>query len=224
MKNHVMKKTMTFGLLSGMLITGAALPAAAGTGPRADLNSGNIGVGFDPGAFSVDLGIGPNLSIGVDGRESGASTAWGGLGARATLRVLGKADSCNFGVGGRLSLPGGNYGAINDFSLRDVPSSFKNTGAASAFMLVSMPITPWFILRYPIGMTFFVGPGQNGGQAWTFGGANWSPEDSRTLSLSAGDKNFYLPLLQFLPEAAFKFGGFEATLFGSSLAGFRRTY
>ncbi len=224
MENRIMKKTLAGTLIAGMLIAGAAMPAAAGTGPRTDMGAGNLGIGFDPGAFSVDLGISPNLIIGVDARDSKAGTAWGGIGARATLRLLGDADGWNLGVGGRLSIPTGDYGKLMDSQVKNVPDAFQNMGAASAYVLLSLPITPWFIMRYPIGMTYYVGPNQNGGQAWTFGGASWAPGDARTASFSAGNQDFYLPMLQFLPETALKFGGFEATLFGTSIAGIRMTF
>lgn len=117
-----------------------------------------------------------------------------------------------------------NIGLLGDSRVKDVPAELQNAGAASAYLLLSMPITSWFIVRYPIGMTYYVGPNQNGGQAWTFGGATWSPNDARTTAVSTGDQNIYLPVLQLLPEAAFKLGGFEATLFGTSIAGVRFTF
>lgn len=224
MEKSKMTKTLAGCLITGMLLAGTALPAAAGTGPRTDIGAGHLGLGFDPGAFSLDLGISPSLIVGVDARESTEGTAWGGIGARATLRLLGNADGWNLGLGGRLSIPGQSFDALTDSRVKDVPSTFQNMGAASAYVLLSMPITPWFIMRYPIGMTYYVGPEQNGGQAWTFGGASWAPGDPRTMSFSSGGRDFYLPVLQFLPETALKLGGFEATLFGTSIAGIRLTF
>lgn len=224
MEKHTMKTLLATLLTAGTLMAASALPAMAGTGPRTDMRAGNLAFGFDPGAVSIDLGISPNLNIGVDSRDNTAGTAWGGVGARATLRILGNADGWNLGVGGRFSVPSGDYGKLIDSAVKDVPTTFQHLGAASAYVLVSMPITPWFILRYPIGMTYYVGANQNGGQAWTFGGATWSPGDSRTMAFSSGGKDFYLPVLQLLPETALKFGGFEATLFGTSIAGVRMTF
>jgi hypothetical protein len=224
MEKRKMTKTLAEWLLTGTLLVGSALPAAAGTGPRTDIGAGHLGLGFDPGAFSLDLGISPNLIVGVDARESTEGTAWGGIGARATLRLLGNADGWNLGLGGRLSIPSTDFDALTDSRVKDVGTAFQNMGAASAYVLLSMPITPWFIMRYPIGMTYYVGPDQNGGQAWTFGSGSWSPNDPRTMAFSSGGKDFYLPVLQFLPETALKFGGFEATLFGSSIAGIRLTF
>jgi len=224
MENRTMTKTLAGMMMAGVMLAGTALPALAGTGPRTDMRAGGLGLGFDPGAFSLDVGVGPNLIVGIDARDASAGTAWGGLGARATFRILGKADGWNLGVGGRLSIPNSDLGVLTDSRVKDVPTEFQNLGAASAYLLLSMPITSWFILRYPIGMTYYVGPNQNGGQAWTFGGAAWSPDDPRTMAFSSGGKDFYLPVLQLLPEAALKFGGFEATLFGTSIAGIRLTF
>lgn len=219
-----LKKMVTSGLMAGVLMGLVAAPAMAGTGPRADMRAGSLSFGLDPGAVSIDLGLTPNLVIGVDSRSSSASTAWGGVGARATMRVLGRADGWNLGIGGRLSIPSKDYVALVDSRVKDVPSAFENLGAASAYVLVTMPVTPWFVMRYPIGMTYYVGPNQNGGQAWTFGGTSWSANDARSTSFMAGDKEFHLPLLQLLPETALRFGGFEATLFGTSIAGVRMTF
>ena len=224
MEKRKMKTLMMPLVVAGLLIAGTAMPAAAGTGPRTDMGAGNLALGFDPGAFSVDFGISPSLNIGVDSRENSAGTAWGGIGARATLRILGPADGWNLGVGGRLSVPTGDTSKLADSAVKDVPATFQHLGAASAYLLVSMPITTWFIMRYPIGMTYYVGANQNGGQAWTFGGSTWSPDDSRTMAFSSGGKDFYLPALQLLPEMALKLGGFEATLFGTSIAGVRMRF
>ena len=224
METRKMKMLVTPLLAAGALIAGAALPAAAGTGPRTDMGAGNLAFGFDPGAVSIDLGLSPTLNLGGDSRENAAGTAWSGVGARATLRILGPADGWNLGIGGRLSVPSGDTSKLVDAAVKDVPSAFQHLGAASAYILVSMPITPWFIMRYPIGMTYYVGPNQNSGRAWTFGGSTWSPDDARTMSFSSGGKEFYLPALQLLPEMALKLGGFEATLFGTSIAGVRMTF
>ena len=224
MENRKMKTKFATLLATGTLIVGMALPAAAGTGPRTDMGAGNLALGFDPSAVSIDLGLSPTLNIGLDSRDNAAGTAWGGVGARATLRILGNADGWNLGIGGRLSMPSGDTSKLADSAVKDVPATFQHLGAASAYLLVSMPITPWFIMRYPIGMTYYVGANQNGGQAWTFGGSSWSPDDSRTMSFSSGGKDFYLPVMQLLPEMALKLGGFEATLFGTSIAGVRLTF
>jgi hypothetical protein len=202
-------------------VTVTAAPAWAGTGPRADLGAGHLGIGVDPGAFSLDMGLTNRLTLGVDARPGYDGTAWGGYGARATMRLFGHQDGWNLSVGGRVSVPNAS---LLDSTVRDVGTAVGNQGAVSGYLLLSMPLTNWFILRYPIGMTYYVGPGQNGGQAWTFGGANWSPNDGHTFGLTTPGTSVYLPALQLLPEAAFKFWGFEATLFGTSIAGFRMAF
>lgn len=199
-------------------------PATAGTVPRSDMTEGHFALGFDPGAFSCDVGMNDRLTFGLDCRDSYQGTAWSGLGTYATLRMLGKSDGWNLAIGGRLSIPNAMAGTFFDARLKDVPSTFGTLGAATGFLLFSVPVAPWFILRYPIGLTYYVGPAQNGGQSWSFGGLGWKPNDDKTLSVSTSDTSYYLPMLQFLPEAAFKFWGLELTLFGNSIAGCRLTF
>lgn len=224
MRKRNMSSMTIAGLLAATMFGATALPAAAGTGPRSDMRAGSFALGFDPGAVSVDLGLTNRLTVGVDARDSYAGPAWSGIGARATYRLLGKADGWNLGIGGRLSVPSSHYDALVESRVRDIASSYQAMGAASAYLILSMPLTPWFIMRYPIGMTYYVGPNQNGGQAWTFGSSNWSPDDDRTAQIDTGTQTVYFPILQLLPETAFKLWGFEATLFGGSIAGMRLTF
>lgn len=216
MRSHV--------LLPLLLIPLCAAPAQAGTGPRSDLEGGHLAIGADPSAFCVDLGLTDRLTIGVDGRDDASGTAWSGLGARATLRLLGKREGWNVALGGRLSVPTAQYDALWNAQVKDLAGTVGYWGAASGYVLFSLPITPWFMLRYPLGVTYYLGPGQNEGQTWSFGGMNWSPSDGRTTGLVTPAAAIYLPVLQALPEASFKLWGFEATLFGGSIAGFRLSF
>jgi hypothetical protein len=211
-------------LLTAALGVGAASPAFAGTGPRSDITRGHWALGFDPGAFSCDLGLSDHLTLGVDARQDDVGTAWSGVGAHATFRLIGKHDGWNLALGGRMSVPVDQYAAMADEKVRDVSGTVGHMGAASGYLLLSLPLTSWFVLRYPIGLTYYLGAGQNDGTPWVFGSNAWRPNDGRTASLITPRSTFYFPALQFLPEAAFKVWGIEATLFGASIAGLRLTF
>lgn len=71
-------------LVTAALGAGIAAPAFAGTGPRSDITGGHWAVGFDKGAFSLDLGLSDHLTLGVDAREQDVGSAWSGVGAHAT--------------------------------------------------------------------------------------------------------------------------------------------
>ncbi|HEY9856552.1 MAG TPA: hypothetical protein V6D05_12495 [Stenomitos sp.] len=211
-------------LLSTTLVIGSALPALAGSGPRSDITAGHLGLGFDPGAFSVDLGLTDHLTLGVDARDYYPGTAWSGFGAHATYRLLGKNDGWNLAIGGRVSVPNSQVDALGDTRLNALPSTVGSMGTATGYVLLSLPLTNWFILRYPIGFTYYLGSEQNGGTPWMFGTSSWSPNDGRTVAIDTPSSTIYLPMMQLLPEAAFKFWGLEATLFGTSIAGMRLTF
>ncbi len=211
-------------LLSATLFLGSALPALAGSGPRSDITAGHLGIGVDPGAFSVDLGLTDHLTIGVDARDYYPGTAWSGFGVHATQRLIGKHDGWNLAIGGRLSVPNSHVDGLADSRVGDLPSTVGSQAAATGYLLLSLPLTNWFILRYPIGLTYFVGADRNGGLPWMFGSSSWAPNDGRTLTIETPDHTIYLPVMQLLPEAAFKFWGLEATLFGNSIAGMRLTF
>lgn len=220
-----MSRTFALGaLLSTTVLLASALPALAGSGPRSDITAGHLGLGLDPGAFSVDLGLTDHLTLGVDARNYYPGTAWSGYGAHATLRLLGKNDGWNVAVGGRLSVPNSHMGELADTRVSALPGAVGSQAAATGYVLLSMPLTSWFILRYPIGLTYYVGAEQNGGMPWMFGTNSWSPDDGRTFTLHTPGSTIYLPVMQLLPEAAFKFWGLEATLFGNSIAGMRLTF
>lgn len=207
-----------------LILAATAAPALAGTGPRADLAAGHLAIGGDPGAFCVDFGLDDRLTLGFDARDSELSTAWGGVGARATLRLLGARDGWNLAVGGRLSVPNSQAEALWDAQVKQLAGTVGYWGAASGYVLLSVPVTSWFMLRYPVGLTYYLGPGQNQGQTWSFGGMNWNPQDSRTMGVTTPEGSFYLPALQLLPEAAFKLWGLELTMFGGRVAGFRLAF
>lgn len=218
------RRNWTTALLAAAIGAGAASPAFAGTGPRSDITAGHWAVGFDKGAFSVDLGLSDHLTIGVGARAEDRGTAWSGVGAHATYRLIGKHDGWNLALGGRYSVPTDQYAALMDSKVRDVTGTAGYMGAASGYVLLSLPLTNWFVLRYPIGLTYYLGAGQNGGTPWAFGTDSWRMDDDRTGSITTPGSTIYFPALQFLPEAAFKFWGFEATLFGASIAGIRMTF
>ncbi|HEY9897624.1 MAG TPA: hypothetical protein V6D00_00455 [Pantanalinema sp.] len=211
-------------LLAAVLGACAASPALAGTGPRSDITGGHWAVGVDKGAFSLDLGLSDHLTVGVDARSEDVGTAWSGVGAHATYRLIGKNDGWNLALGGRMSVPADQVAALADSRVRDVTGAVGYMGAASGYVLLSLPLTGWFVLRYPVGLTYYLGAGQNGGTPWAFGSDAWRPGDGRTASVTTPSSTVYFPALQFLPEAAFKLWGFEATLFGSSIAGIRLTF
>lgn len=211
-------------LLCATLLLGSALPALAGSGPRSDITAGHLGLGFDPGAFSVDLGLTDHLTVGIDARDYYPGTAWSGLGAHATYRLIGKNDGWNLAVGGRLSVPNSHVDALGDSRVKELSGAVASQAAATGYVLLSLPLTNWFILRYPIGLTYYVGAERNGGQPWMFGSSSWAPNDGRTLTIQTPEHTIYLPVMQLLPEAAFKFWGLEATLFGNSIAGMRLTF
>lgn len=211
-------------LLSSTLLLGSALPALAGSGPRSDITAGHLGLGFDPGAFSVDLGLTDHLTLGVDARDYYPGTAWSGYGVHATYRLLGKNDGWNLAVGGRMSVPNSHVVAMSDTPVGELDSAVASQAAATGYLLLSLPLTNWFILRYPIGFTYYVGADRNGGIPWMFGSSSWSPNDGRTLTIQTPSSTIYVPVMQLLPEAAFKFWGLEATLFGNSIAGMRLTF
>lgn len=220
-----MSRSLALGaLLSATLLLGSALPALAGSGPRSDITAGHLGLGFDPGAFSVDLGLTDHLTVGVDARDYYPGTAWSGFGAHATYRLLGKHDGWNLAVGGRLSVPEAHAAALADSRVNELSGAVGSRGAATGYVLLSLPLTNWFILRYPIGLTYYVGAEENGGLPWMFGSSSWSPGDGRTFAIETPGHTIYLPVMQLLPEAAFKFWGLEATLFGNSIAGMRLTF
>ncbi|MBO9542098.1 hypothetical protein J7643_16040 [bacterium] len=211
-------------LLAAALGVGVASPALAGTGPRSDITQGHWAVGFDKSAFSLDFGLNDHLTVGVGARAEDVGTAWSGVGAHATYRLIGKHDGWNLALGGRMSVPMDQYAALADSRVRDVTGAVGYMGAASGYVLLSMPLTSWFVLRYPVGLTYYLGAGQNNGTPWAFGSDSWRPDDGRTGSITTPGSTFYFPALQFLPEAAFKLWGFEATLFGTSIAGIRLTF